>query len=157
MSTVEERYLRWLRVESPLSIVTIIAITASAVVSRLIPDTIFVTVAILFLAMVTRAVFCTTQNASLSLLFPAWPAFVAVNGIKQWMQRMGFGVVFRVSVTSVLFAACWQPLLQADDAMSILVLIAMSAATAALRELRAGYWYLAPSFVLTFSYLRMMW
>ena len=54
-----------------------------------------------------------------ALLFPLWPAWVAVDGIWRWMQRVGFGRAFRVSVTAVLFGLCWSPLFPKSHATDL--------------------------------------
>jgi len=81
------------------------------------------------------------------LLVPLWPALVAVDDLWSWMQRVGFGPVFRVSVTAVLFAVSWIPFLELTTAFSGPLLIGAASASALLRERGSGYWYLVPSMV----------
>lgn len=141
--------------ESPLSISLVVAIT----VAVFLPYGTHAMVTVLFVGMVIRSMNCSLEGGSplvnMALLVPAWPAYVAVDSIRRWMKRVGFGPAFRVSVTGVLFALCWLPFLGTGDMIHASAVIIGAAATAVLREYVRGQWYLVPSLGLTLIYARM--
>ena len=111
--------------------------------------------ATLFLGMIIRTRSCGIRpsimppglGSGFILLVPLWPALVAVDDLWSWMQRVGFGSVFRTLVTAVLFTLSWVPFMDVTQSFNAPLITAAAAGTALLRERQVGYWYLIPSVV----------
>ena len=151
MRTIQDSYLSLLRWDSPLHILVVSGIVL-ALVSPVAQEVMVVT---LFLGMLLRTRSCGIRPSTLPpglgggsvILIPLWPALVAVDDMWSWMHRIGFGPVFRMVVTAVLFTLCWVPFVEFTVSFTAPLIIAAAATTALLRERQAGYWYLVPSVV----------
>lgn len=151
MRSVQDTYLSLLRWDSPFHILLICGL----VLALISPVSEELAALMLFLGMILRTRSCGIRPSVMPpglgrafiLLVPLWPALVAVDDLWSWMQRVGFGPVFRVSVTAVLFAVSWIPFLELTTAFSGPLLIGAASASALLRERGSGYWYLVPSMV----------
>ncbi len=103
-------YLRFLTWNTRLHIALVVAIVG-AVVSPFGEEAIPV---VLFAGMLLRATTCgllprpsALRGSATVLLFPLWPVLITHDVIWSWMEREGFGEVFRRVVAAVLLAAIW--------------------------------------------------
>lgn len=155
MARTANNYVLGLRWETRLVISYLVATFAAlpamlnveAVVSRIILATLIVLGSGLALALrsLLRDDYLHTSAAwtLLSLLPPVTPATIYVGLISSWMQRVGFGVVMRVAVTSTLLWSVVAAGLQLSTTQSAVV-FATSIATSAARQLLGSSRYLLP-------------
>ncbi len=155
MARTANNYVLGLRWETRL-VISYLVVTFAAlptmlnvevVVSRIILATLIVFGSGLALALrsLLRDDYLHTSAAStlVVLLPPVTPATVYVGLISSWMQRVGFGVVMRVAVTSTLLWSVIAAGMQLSTAQSAVVLAA-SLATSVARQLLGSSRYLLP-------------
>lgn len=114
MTDRSRSYLQVLRTEHPGSITVIAGLLLGGIMVWL-PGIIVLTLAYGMYLRTKRCRVMPGRTGALDagpmamLLFPLWPLFVSVDLVGDWMQEVGFGSAFRITVTTVLFTSCWMP------------------------------------------------
>lgn len=143
-------YLRYVRVETRLHIVLLVAMLAVL----FLPSPRESMASVLLAGMILRAWSCGVVPASISrwtgpvsiLILPFWPAYVAVDSISRWMLREGFGAAFRIAVPAVFLSVTWIALVEPKELTPGILILLSSAASAMLRQWDSP-WYVLPSAV----------